>query len=68
VKKQNGGLVVEDVFEAARKAFFSGANGDAAASCRETFTQVKSYDVPAASRAGHKSPTGGASPDLVATR
>jgi hypothetical protein len=41
VKKQNGGLVVEDVFEAARKAFFSGANGDEAASSRETFTQVK---------------------------
>jgi hypothetical protein len=56
------------VFEAARKAFFSGANGDAAASSRETFTQVKSYDVPAVNRAGHKTPTGGASPDLVATR
>jgi len=68
VKKQKGGLVVEDVFEAARKAFFSGANGDAAASSRETFTQVKSYDVPAVNRAGHKTPTGGASPDLVATR
>jgi len=68
VKKQNGGLVVEDVFEAARQAFFSGANGDAAASSRETFTQVKSYDMPAANRGGHKTPTGGASTDLVATR
>jgi len=68
VKKQNGGLVVEDVFEAARKAFFSGVIGDAAASSRETFTQVKSYDVPAVNRAGHKTPTGGASTDLVATR
>jgi len=68
VKKQNGGLVVEDVFEAARQAFFSGANVDAAASSRETFTQVKSYDVPAANRGGHKTPTGGASTDLVATR
>jgi hypothetical protein len=68
VKEQNGGLVVEDVFEAARKAFFSGANGDAAASSRETFTQVKSHEVPAANRAGHKAPSGGASTDLVATR
>jgi len=68
VNKQNGGLVVEDVFEAARQAFFSGANGDSAASSRETFTQVKSYDGPAVNRTTHKAPAGGASTDLVATR
>jgi hypothetical protein len=68
VKKQNGGLVVEDVFEAARQAFFSGANGDAAASSRETFTQVKSYDGPVVNRAAHKAPALANSSELVAAR
>lgn len=68
MKKQNGGLVVEDVFEAARQAFFSGANGDAAASSRETFTQVKSCDGPAVSRATHKAPAAANSAELLAAR
>jgi hypothetical protein len=46
VKKQNPGATKEDLFEAARRNFFSEANGDAAASPRKTFTQLKSYDGP----------------------
>jgi len=54
VKKQNLRGAVEDVFEAARQAFFSGANGDAAASPRQTFTQVKSQDGRVVDRAASK--------------
>ena len=42
---------VVDVFEAARRAFFSGSSGNAASSTRQTFTQVKSYDAPVAAKA-----------------
>jgi hypothetical protein len=41
---------MKDVFEAARQSFFSGANGDAAASPSHTFTQVKTYDGPVVER------------------
>jgi len=43
-RSKNGGIV--DVFEAARQSFFAGAHGDAAASPRQIFTQVKCYDGP----------------------
>jgi hypothetical protein len=54
------------MFEAARQAFFAGTKGDAAVSARETFTQVKSYDGPAASPATPKSGlVASAKPDFV---
>ncbi len=52
---------MSDVFEAARQLFFSGANGDAAASPRQTFTQVKTYEGPVADRAGSKKNDAGSS-------
>jgi hypothetical protein len=41
---------MKDIFETARQSFFSGANGDAAASPSHTFTQVKTYDGPVVER------------------
>ncbi len=54
MKKQADGVIEQDVFEAARQAFFSGDNGKAAATAPYTFTQVKSYDGPVVERAARK--------------
>jgi hypothetical protein len=59
---------MNDVFEAARQSFFSGANGDVAASPRQIFTQVKSYDGPVPEGAASKPFSPSAKPELVAAR
>ena len=59
---------MNDVFEAARQSFFSGTNGDAAASPCQVFTQVKSYDGPVPEGAAAKPFGPSAKPELRATR
>jgi hypothetical protein len=58
---------MEDVFEAARQSFFSGASGDAAASPRQIFTQLRTDDGPIVARPGAKTTRiASAAPELVA--
>jgi hypothetical protein len=69
VKKKNSEGTVPDMFEAARLAFFSGDNGTAAASPRQTFTQVKTYDGPVTNRAIAKATSiADEKPELLTTR